>query len=1094
MNKLLNQKLNWSKYILYSSFILGTIVIKAQSHYSEVYNSREIIEKGVEFFGEEKFEDAISQYDKVTRTDIDYLRAQYEKAYSLFAMEKYDELETLLKKFKDSGEINEMPGLYVIYGNMLSVLERYDESEHIYLEGKKIAPKSNGLLFNQAIMYIRSEQRQKAVDVLKELQEVNPNNATSHYLLGLLAFEDGQVVPASLGFLAYLMMNPNGTHASNAIIKLNTKFGGISNANPTLQFSETGDDFSELELILKNELALSTKYNLKSSIDDIYTRQVQAVLDYLPTHVSKGGFFETYYVPWLAEISKRNLTENFTYYTLISFENQLGKQLTSQKKKIETFYEQFISQDFWELYAKRNRMHFGQNKDVTVYLKNGLPYSQGVSVNGKSEGPYYFFNEFGQILSELNYKNNELDGVQHYNYPNLQKSDEVTYVNGKKNGPFKNYYWNGALKLEGSFLNDENHGIHTSYYPNGGKLCEFNLSHGVSDGKNTCYWPNGTKKSEYTYVNGKAEGPGFMYNEVGDIVREAQFANDFFDGKVTIYFDGKQVKSSVEYKNGEESNNSQEYYANNQISKESFYKNGVISELKSYDASGKLLTHNLYDNKGKITESRNYTNDEIPFITEIYKNDKINKILLYYPNPESPQEINPKNAQLEVRNVDGVLIAKGQYKDYLKEGEWTYYYSNGEISFKENYEKGVANGLRTDYNKGNILNFKEYLKEGNTNGLIESYEHDNVYLKSYYQDNQLHGPYQYFYPNGNISSEGFFVDGEQNYFYYNYFIDGTVNSKRLYVDDHIVQEIHYDKNGNVLYDFDFANKTGKFEIRNPQNQLLQTIELKNGIKDGWVINYQLDGTKTSEVSYVNDVRHGGFKRYFPNGKILSEGDYYAGGAHGKFNYYNQFGDLRLTTHYLFNDEYGETVQYFPNGKISHISQNIKDKEHGETKYYNYEGKHIASIFYDLGEPVSYKVLNAQGELGDQQKIVQGNAKIESKYPNGRLALSINFEKGIRQGKAEVRQENGQPISITNYKNDKLDGERLQYYENGKIFKKENFKMGDFHGSVEVFEDNGNPYLSSEYYYDSLHGKVKIYKSGKLEQTKIYDTNVLVQVL
>src|SRR5690606_498670 len=97
-----NQRRIFSKSFLFATTLLGSVFSTAQSKYSEIYNSTEFINQGVELFENEKYEESILQYDKVPKSDIDYLKAQYEKAYSLFTLKKYDELEAMLEKFRVS--------------------------------------------------------------------------------------------------------------------------------------------------------------------------------------------------------------------------------------------------------------------------------------------------------------------------------------------------------------------------------------------------------------------------------------------------------------------------------------------------------------------------------------------------------------------------------------------------------------------------------------------------------------------------------------------------------------------------------------------------------------------------------------------------------------------------------------------------------------------------------------------------------------------------------------------------------------------------------------------------------------------------------
>src|SRR5690606_41524087 len=94
------------------------------------------------------------------------------------------------------------------------------------------------------------------------------------------------------------------------------------------------------------------------------------------------------------------------------------------------------------------------------------------------------------------------------------------------------------------------------------------------------------------------------------------------------------------------------------------------------------------------------------------------------------------------------------------------------------------------------------------------------------------GSFKLYNPNCKISSERFIVHRERNYKYYEYTIDGNINIKKTYVDNQIVQETRYDQKGNVESEFNFANKTGVFEIKNPKNQILTRYELKNGVRNG----------------------------------------------------------------------------------------------------------------------------------------------------------------------------------------------------------------------------------------------------------------------
>src|SRR5690606_32711471 len=130
---------------------------------------------------------------------------------------------------------------------------------------------------NQAILYLRKEEKQKSTDLLKKTVTINPNHASAHYFLGAIALENGNIVEGSLALLSYLAIAPNGKFSNEAIMKLNSKFGENFLTKGSLKLSQSGDNFEELETILRNQLPLRKAYKLKTDIDDVIMRQMQAV-------------------------------------------------------------------------------------------------------------------------------------------------------------------------------------------------------------------------------------------------------------------------------------------------------------------------------------------------------------------------------------------------------------------------------------------------------------------------------------------------------------------------------------------------------------------------------------------------------------------------------------------------------------------------------------------------------------------------------------------------------------------------------------------------------------------------------------------------
>ena len=85
-------------------------------------------------------------------------------------------------------------------------------------------------------------------------------------------------------------------------LKLNKKFGENYLTKGNVVFSKSGDNYEELETILRNQLPLRKAYKLKTDIDDVIMRQMQAVMEYSLEHKMGNGFFETTYMPWIKDV------------------------------------------------------------------------------------------------------------------------------------------------------------------------------------------------------------------------------------------------------------------------------------------------------------------------------------------------------------------------------------------------------------------------------------------------------------------------------------------------------------------------------------------------------------------------------------------------------------------------------------------------------------------------------------------------------------------------------------------------------------------------------------------------------------------------
>lgn len=1085
-------------YYLRISFLLLLLQVSfiySQTPDSEVYDSNKFIDDGIKSYEEKQYLDAINSFDKIYKTDPNYAVAQYEKLLCLGALEKKEEKIQLYEKLKKEKLLDTDVNLLMSYAVFLSDEKEFEKSEEYFKKLITLVPDSYLANFNFGLLYLRKEERQKSVDYLKKSIELNPNVSSGHYFLGLIAFEDGKVVEGALCMIAYLANSPMGRYASDAVIKLNTKLADNYLVTSKIKFTNSGDNFKELEEILRNSLPLNKKYKIKSDIDDVVTRQVQAVFEYAATHKIENGFFENIYIPFIKDIQDRNLQEAFSYYMLLSVEENLGKALFSKKKDIISFQEKYIQTLFWEKYAKRKVSLFGEEKEAIVYLNDGHPFLIGEKKDGKLEGKCKIVDKHGRLTGELFYKNDNLEGLQKYYYPTTGLlSEETNFVNGQKNGISKEYYTNGAIELEANYKNNILNGSFTSYYPTGGKRCEMVFKDNILEGKMTCYYPNGTVEKDINYINNLQEGKSTFYLPNGDIKSTFNYIAGKLEGEASTYFDGKIVKTTSSYKND---SNVSDFFEYNEIgikTEQSQYFEGKIKKSTIFSDNGTIENESTYDKNGLQEKISYYNIEGKKFFEEIYKNGELKEALQIDATGNVINKQNFQNKTYTMKTIDNLPKINGFIEKGKMVKEWKYYWENGNLKRIYSYQNNKTNGLCEDFDVDGKKTYSYYTKDGNIGGKLLQFNDEKLFRVMYYNEGKSHGPYQYFYPNKKLSYEGFIKNDESIQNQYFYYFDGGLKSINFYIEDELIKTKSFDKTGNVIFEFDYTNKNGqnKYEYTNKAYTFLSNF--KNGKKEGIQQTKYGDGSLISEVNYINNELHGICKYYHPTNKLSTLSNYYCGKRNGEQKYYDANGILRLTENESFGNEYGKITRYYQNGqKIFEYNATNNEKD-GDQLFFNEQGKPVVALGYKMGILKYYKTLENNGTLGNEILISNNPTEIISMYPDGSKAFSVKVDKRLLEGKLEIFSEKKYVVYSSENKNGSLEGKRIEYYDNGKIYKEENYLNGKYHGLISYFNLDGSKLYEANYQYDELHGDYTIFDKGKKKKIFKFDTDELLEII
>lgn len=1065
----------------------------SQTDYGYIYDTDAFISEGIRLYREKNYDGAVKEYDKVVANDPRYPAAQYEKALALSTGEKITEARAIYENAFSSGMMAEVPDFYMAYGSFLSDRKEYDLSEKMFKEAEKLSPDYSVLLYNMALLYVRKEERQKGIELLKKSISLNPNHPGSHYLLGIIALEDGRVTEGSMALLAYLTLVPESTVNESIILKLNSKFSENYLTKGNLVFSKEGDNFEDIDVILRNSLPLKSAYKINSVFDDVIIRQMQAIVDYAAEHKVQNGFFERMYIPWLADVAKRKQFEGFSYHILYSIGEKLGKQYSSQSKKLDGYVNGYLANNFWDVFAKRTVDLFGKQEEVVVYLKDGSPY-YGKTVNGKKEGKYKILNNKSNIASELNFEADELEGLQKYYDYKGTLIEEKQFSKGKLNGKRTVYFSNGNPELTENYKNDMLDGAAASYYRNGGKQCEGSFVNNLHDGLHSCFYENGSKQSTATYSKDKLNGKYTYYDVAGNITEEQLFVNGEREGKLIQYYDGKTKKTETEYASGKIKKDYKTYFPDGKPKEETVYEKELPVKSVYFYPNGKKSYEAVFDKSGDPTSYLYYNDNTELYYQENYKQGDIKSGVQFGANIAKPIDLQVNKGVYAIKDFNGNILSSGKFEKGKKTGEWNYFYATGATRSKEDYANGLQVGKSYSYDKASRIEVIANYSKDSLNGVYESYEGNKLQRNFFYSGGKANGPSKTFYSDGKVSTESFYIDGNLFSKQISYWQNGKVNQIIEYFNDFPVKLQTFNPEGKKENEFDYKNNSGKIKhIYNNGNEVHE-FTVANGLYDGKYTVKDKLGNLITDCNYTNAVRTGKYTKFGPTGAPQLEHNYYSGVVNGVSAYYDLVGNLRMHDTYIFGDNTGLATRYYSNKSKFSEGTRVQEEYEGEVKYFNTKGDNILILGYQNGELKYYTALDKSGAVTLKTPVSAQTAKIVSVYSNGNTAMEMNFVKGNYHGAFVIYNNAGQREYEAGYDMGLLTGTRIEYHPNGKIYKKENFKDSEFQGVQEYYKEDGKLWLTAEYSNDELHGLCKIYKDGTLSQTKKYDSNELVEIL
>ncbi len=137
-----------------------------------------------------------------------------------------------------------------------------------------------------------------------------------------------------------------------------------------------------------------------------------------------------------------------------------------------------------------------------------------------------YYGDSDALKTEIEYKNQKMDGWYKEYYKNGQLKSEIWHREGKMNGIFKEYYEDGKTKSIAYYKNDKLDSLNQIFYTDGKIKSERHYLNGRLHGKLVNYYPDGKVTLETNYLYGMQNGEEKTYYPNGKLHSVKQFSRD----------------------------------------------------------------------------------------------------------------------------------------------------------------------------------------------------------------------------------------------------------------------------------------------------------------------------------------------------------------------------------------------------------------------------------------------------------------------------------------------------------------------------------------------------------------------------------------
>lgn len=1065
----------------------------SQSKVLRPVDSGELMQKIQEHYSEEEYDEALILCNQVHSGDSNYVHVLVKKILCHVGLEQYDEAMAVCDKGMAFNPPKEYSTFALNKGYVLNLQGKKEEALAQYKSLKEKFPYHIDVGNSIAYQYINLKKYDSSYAAYKRQAILFPFDARAHLNLGVFAYNEGHLTEAFMALNFVILLDPYSDKAYSVLGLLNE----VSNNNqaettPKEGFDLESDEYDEIDVLIRNFVALSKKYKVSTKSELYLAKQNHLIFSQLQNIETSDYFFSKYYTPFYKKLMEEGKYGDMQHFQLIPSTNEKHKKLV--KKEIENLkkFNSWFKSTWYKLNNKINVNYENVTGENNVwYYDSGAIKAIGNynEDTEKLEGELVSFFDGGQVGSKGLYKNDEKHGEWTFYRENGLLKELVTFSEGKVTNAvtYSEFGEKDEILL---FEDDKRNGAFTENYLHGGIYRKGAYKDGKFDGKMTYYFKSGSPEYDVMYSNGDITNTLTEYYYNGAIYRQEDYKDGKSNGNYKLFWPNGNKLAVGTLVNGKIDGKYETFYQNGVLEMTGSGKEGDrYGEWKNYHRNGKLMSINNYENGKLEGEYKEYDYDGIIYSEKVFSDGYLIAYKYFDKNKKLLAEGGDKKKVFELQNFhpNGTLSSKGKFqKGVGKVGKWQEFDEYGNLVAEYNVVEGDIEGEMIRYfpwgSKSEVINFKK----GQEDGLYtEYYPYDTMETEGYYVEGVRSGVWKDYHPNGNVKYLKFYQNGKISGDYNAYDINGKISSVSYYELSMLNGVDHYDTSGNILNSVNFKSGAGTY---------LEThYNGKEEFKGGYILNDSYgeyiwkypDGTIETKRYYQGDKKDSLWQQFHENGKLSEEGTYLNDRKEGEWVQYFEDGKVSETSNYIGGLIHGKNLEYYKNGVKSREANFEFGKKHGDYIFYDEAGEAGIGRTYKYDIYDSYWYYN-----GNKEKVIKpiknGSAAVNAFYANGKPSRQFTLKNGYFIDDYKIFHSNGNLIADYQLKYDQRHGKYKEYFPSSKLKHEKNYFYGLLHGKSVEFYESGKQKSLATYQYGILHGpSIEFNEDGSKKKETIY---------